>query len=126
MRTSYLLAGSFSALAALGALAASLTLSGCSTTSILPVYRVDIPQGRPLTPEQVAQVRPGLSQQEVAALLGEPPLVDLFHADRWDYPYYLRAANGEQTRRSLTVFFVGGRVERVTTSPELTPGTGSP
>jgi outer membrane protein assembly factor BamE len=48
------------------ALVATAALSGLvSGCSVLGVYRIDIPQGAPLTQAQVAQVHVGMTQQQV-------------------------------------------------------------
>ena len=57
-------------------------LSGCS---IFGVYKVDIPQGTPLTQAQAAQVQVGMSAQQVRFLLGSPSVSDPLNPLRWDY-----------------------------------------
>jgi outer membrane protein assembly factor BamE len=39
-------------------------------------------------------------------------LTDVFHADRWDFPFYLARGNGELTTSRVTVFFKDDVVER--------------
>ncbi|HCZ17273.1 MAG TPA: outer membrane protein assembly factor BamE, partial [Candidatus Accumulibacter sp.] len=46
-----------------------------------------VQQGNVLTQEMVAQLRPGLSKDQVRFILGTPVLVDMFHLNRWDYFY---------------------------------------
>jgi outer membrane protein assembly factor BamE len=48
----------------------------------------------------------------VRFLLGTPLLMDMFHADRWDYPFYLARGNGELTTSRVTVYFKDDVVER--------------
>jgi outer membrane protein assembly factor BamE len=48
----------------------------------------------------------------VRFLLGTPMLTDAFHADRWDYPYYLRRRTGETQIRKLSVVFSEGKLAR--------------
>ncbi|HQV26076.1 MAG TPA: outer membrane protein assembly factor BamE, partial [Acinetobacter sp.] len=54
-------------------------LSGCS---IFGVYKVDIPQGTPLTQAQAAQVQVGMSFQQVRFLLGSPTVTDPLNPSR--------------------------------------------
>jgi outer membrane protein assembly factor BamE len=63
----------------------------------------------------VSQLRPGLSRDQVRFVLGTPLLVDMFHADRWDYVYRLqKGRTGEVELRRFTVFFDGeGKLYRV-------------
>lgn len=63
-------------------------LAGCS---IFGVYKVDIPQGTPLTKAQASQVQVGMNFQQVRFLLGSPTVTDPLNPQRWDYIYnYIR------------------------------------
>ena len=92
-------------------------LAACSSapqiTSVLSPYRIDVRQGNLVTQEMVAQLKPGLTREQVRFILGSPPLADMFHADRWDYVYRLRPGQGEVQQRTLTVFFENNRLARV-------------
>lgn len=94
----------------------AMTLGACSSVPrIVSEYRIDVQQGNVLTQDMVAQLRPGLTRDQVRFLLGTPMLVDMFHADRWDYVYRLKKGrdNSVETRR-FTVFFDGeGKLYRV-------------
>ncbi|CAL62778.1 Hypothetical protein, putative SmpA/OmlA domain [Herminiimonas arsenicoxydans] len=68
-------------------------------------YRPDIQQGNFVSQEMVAQLKEGMTQDQVIFLLGTPLLNDLFHADRWDYAFRLQKGNGEITTSRVTVFF---------------------
>jgi outer membrane protein assembly factor BamE len=50
------------------------------------VYKVDIPQGTPLTKAQASQVQVGMNFQQVRFLLGSPTVTDPLIL-RWDYNY---------------------------------------
>ena len=76
-------------------------------------YRIDIQQGNNIAPEALAQLRPGLSKDQVRVLLGTPLLNSIFHAERWDYPYFREHPDGKRERRKLTVYFEDGRLARV-------------
>ena len=93
-----------------------MMLGACSSVPrIVSEYRIDVQQGNVLTQDMVAQLRPGLTRDQVRFLLGTPMLVDMFHADRWDYVYRLKKGkdNSVETRR-FTVFFDGdGKLYRV-------------
>jgi len=73
-------------------------------------YRPDIQQGNFITQEMVAQLKEGMTQDQVIFLLGTPLLNDMFHADRWDYPFRMQKGNGEVTTSRVTVFFKDHRV----------------
>lgn len=92
-------------------------LAACSgapaITSILTPYRIDIRQGNFVSQDMVAQLKPGLSRDQVRFILGSPLVADMFHADRWDYVYRFQPGRGEPEQRILTVFFVDNRLARV-------------
>lgn len=93
-----------------------VVLGACSSVPrIVSEYRIDVQQGNVLTQDMVAQLRPGLTREQVRFILGSPILIDMFHADRWDYLYRLQKGrtNEIETRR-FTVFFDGdGKLYRV-------------
>jgi|GEM_PF-450105 len=107
--------------------AGSFALGGCSSVPrIVTEYRIDVQQGNLLTQEQVSQLRPGLTRDQVRYVLGTPLLVDLFHGDeRWDYIYRLKKGrSGEVESRRLTLFFDReGKLERV--DGDVIPEEGS-
>jgi outer membrane protein assembly factor BamE len=77
-------------------------------------YRIDIQQGNYVSQEMVAQLKPGMTKDQVRFVLGTPLLTDVFHSDRWDYIYLFRPGNrGEPQKRQLTVFFENGKLSRV-------------
>lgn len=59
-----------------------ILITGC-------IYRVDIPQGIVVTPEQIRQIQPGMSRKQVESILGSPILTNVFHTNRIDYYRYL-------------------------------------
>lgn len=97
--------------------ACSSTASSMSTSAVNPVnwitpYKVDVIQGNFVSKEQVAQLRPGLSRDEVKAVLGTPLMVSLFHADRWDYVFTMKRQSVEPQSFKYTVYFKGNVLER--------------
>jgi outer membrane protein assembly factor BamE len=75
-------------------------------------YRPDIQQGNFISQEMLAQLKVGQTREQVKFLLGTPLLTDVFHADRWDYPFYLARGNGELTKARVTVYFKDDKVEK--------------
>jgi len=100
----------------------ALGLSACSyVPRIVTEYRIDVQQGNVLNQEMVAQLKPGLTRDQVRFILGTPLLTDMFHANRWDYVYRLQdgRTNAVETRR-LTVFFdQEGRLEKLAGDVEV-------
>jgi outer membrane protein assembly factor BamE len=88
------------------------------------VYRMDIQQGNALEADAVEQIEVGMSQSAVQFLLGTPMLADPFHADRWDYPYYLLRGRSDEAQQSwLVIYFEDGRVTRVERDVALDPSS---
>lgn len=77
---------------------------------VVPVYRPDIQQGNFISKEMVAQLKVGMTPEQVRFVLGTPLLTDLFHETRWDYPFRIRKGDGEITSSRVVVFFKEGRV----------------
>jgi outer membrane protein assembly factor BamE len=91
-------------------------IAGCSSfevpdaldvTSKLNPYRIDIRQGNLVTQDMVAQLKVGMSREQVRFVLGSPMLADVFHPDRWDYVYYFKPGNKPEDtqQRRLIVYF---------------------
>lgn len=76
----------------------------------LSPYRVDIQQGNFVSQEMVAQLKVGMTPDQVRFLLGTPLLTDVFHANRWDYAFRLQKGDGEVTTSRVSVFFKENRV----------------
>jgi outer membrane protein assembly factor BamE len=75
-------------------------------------YRPDIQQGNFISREMMALVKEGQTREQVKFLLGTPLLMDVFHNDRWDYPFYLARGNGELTAARVSIFFKDNVVTR--------------
>ena len=57
-----------------------------------------------------AQLKEGMTKDQVRAVLGTPLLVDPFRNDRWDYVFDIRRADGGKERRRFTVVFKNERL----------------
>lgn len=84
-----------------------------SLTSFKP-YRIDIQQGNFLSPEMVAQLKKGMTRDQVRFILGTPLVTDIFHANRWDYVFYRELGNGTKDQKRLSVFFEEDKLVRAT------------
>lgn len=94
----------------------SLLLSACSSVNPMTWFsphRMVIQQGNYVTEDAVARVKPGMTRSQVRFLLGTPLLNDIFHADRWDYPYRIERQGQPAEEKRLTVFFDKDTVTRV-------------
>ncbi|MGZ3239934.1 MAG: outer membrane protein assembly factor BamE [Burkholderiaceae bacterium] len=79
---------------------------------ILSPYRPDVQQGNFVSKEMMAQLKEGMTHDQVRFLMGTPLLNDIFHADRWDYLFRLQRGNGEILSSRVTVFFKDDHVTR--------------
>ena len=85
---------------------ALLVIAGCSAVvnkdkvlGFVTPYKVEVVQGNVVTSEQAALIKPGLTRSQVRDILGSPLLMDVFHADRWDYIFTIRRQGAEPQRR---------------------------
>ena len=101
--------------------AAASANAGAQTTTVTQLqkffwvfspYRPDIQQGNFVSQEMLAQLKVGQTRDQVKFILGTPLLMDVFHKDRWDYPFYLARGDGELTSARVTVYFKDDKVER--------------
>jgi outer membrane protein assembly factor BamE len=75
--------------------------------SFLSPYKIDIQQGNFVSAEMLAQLKVGMTRDQVRFVLGTPLLTDIFHADRWDYDFRLTKGNGAIIASRVSVFFNG-------------------
>lgn len=105
-------------------------LAGCSTFG---VYKVDIPQGTPLTQAQAAKVQVGMTYQQVRFLLGSPTIADPLTPLRWDYIYNytpgtyakkakIPAASGQHLKIYFNANGIVEKIEGLETIPLTQPG----
>lgn len=71
----------------------------------IPSHKLVVYQGNEITQDMVDRLQPGMSRQQVRAILGTPLLNDPFHANRWDYNYTVTRDNKLKEQKTLTVYF---------------------
>ncbi len=77
---------------------------------LLPVYRPNIQQGNFVSREMVDQLKVGMTPDQVRFILGTPLIVDIFHGERWDYPFLMKRGDGTVMSSHVVVRFKEGRV----------------
>ncbi|WP_269901435.1 outer membrane protein assembly factor BamE [Paenalcaligenes faecalis] len=109
-----MIAKKYSSLLRVGLIAGmtALTLSACSGSKWGFPYKAPIQQGNWLTTSQVERLEVGMTREQVRFLLGTPTLQDVFHSDRWEYPYYHKPGSGKEELRTFTVWFDGDLLVR--------------
>jgi len=92
-----------------------LPIAGCGVPRIpgITPYKPDIQQGNFLSQESIAQVKPGMSREQVRFILGTPLITPIFHADRWDYVYWREDERGKRSERRIALFFVDNKLDRI-------------
>lgn len=105
-------------------------LGGCRSANVdvpkvpgVTPYRMVIQQGNFVSQEMVAQLRPGMSKEQVRFVLGTPLVNDIFHADRWDYVFFREMPDGKKEQRNLSVIFEKDRLTRLV--GDLMPAEGA-
>jgi outer membrane protein assembly factor BamE len=103
--------------------AACAVLSGCGF-----VYRIDIQQGNYVTQDGVAKLKNGMTKAEVRQALGTPLLIDVFHANRWDYYFATGKGGTPKERHHFSVMFQDDKVVSFggTVHPPAPPPVGQP
>ena len=109
-------------------LALPLLIAACGVMPSLTPYRIEIQQGNYITQDMVAQLKPGLTRDQVRYVLGTPLVTDVFHKDRWDYVFVRQPANSNDFEyRRIAVFFENDKLARVEGMAELSwPSPSSP
>lgn len=95
-----------------------LTLS----TAVGCVYQANLSQGNVIKQEDLDQVEVGMTRSQVRFLLGTPMINDPFHADRWDYVYFLKIGRDDAVfKRWVSIHFDGDHVSEINADQELNP-----
>jgi outer membrane protein assembly factor BamE len=80
-------------------------LSACS----MQVYKLKIQQGNIVTPDMLEQLKPGMTKNQVAFVMGNPVLKDSFSTRQWDYLYRLERREDNIEQYHIRVFFDQGQ-----------------
>lgn len=93
----------------IAALAVTVALATILNSCALPrVYKVTVQQGNVITQQMVDSLKPGMTREQVAFVMGEPVIKNPFDQDRWDYVYTLRVPGVVEDRMKMSLFFTDG------------------
>lgn len=92
----------------IAALLLVLSLSACGL-----YYHQPIRQGNVLTPDQVAQLQPGMSKTQVHYLMGTALVESGFQHNRWDYVFYYRNTSAHVRQSKISLYFVNGKLTNI-------------
>lgn len=87
-------------IALLSTVVLALALGGCGV-----IYKPDVQQGNLLDAKSVQQLKPGMSKQQVLALLGTPSVASPFDQNRWDYVATMQQRGGKIQEHALLLYF---------------------
>jgi outer membrane protein assembly factor BamE len=82
----------------------TLTLTGC--------YKTPVQQGNILKQEDIDEVKPGMTRQQVAIILGTPTIADPFNQDRWDYINTQKVKGKYKKLKKFSLFFKNNELIR--------------
>jgi len=86
----------------------------CSYLPNLSPHHIEIQQGNFISQEMVAQLKSGMTKDQVRFAMGTPLVTDVFHGDRWDYIFVRRRADSQDTeRRRISVYFDNDKLTRI-------------
>lgn len=92
-------------------------LSACGRFKFPGVFKIDVAQGNIIEAAQVAQLKVGMTQNQVIYLLGSPMIQDPFQQpleqQRWDYVYYLSQGGNQPVTHQVTLYFSDKRLARI-------------
>jgi outer membrane protein assembly factor BamE len=92
--------------------ACSLPRLNVATESVL--YIPEVVQGNFVSREQKNFLKTGMSRLQVKEVLGTPLVTSVFHDERWDYVFTIRRQGVPPQSFSLSVWFKGDALDRVT------------
>lgn len=104
-------------------------LAACSSMwpsmPTLTPYKIEIQQGNLITPEMREKIKVGMPSSVVRSILGTPLIMDPFHANRWDYVFFLERGSKTVEKQRLTLYFEDDRLSRIDDShmPAATPAS---
>ena len=94
----------------------ALPLAGCHL-----VYTPDVQQGnlfaKSIDQKAVNQLKPGLTKEQVLALLGTPSVASPFDHDRWDYVSTYSHRGEKMTLHAMSLYFDNDTLVRVEGTP---------
>ena len=85
-------------------------ISGCA---YLHPYVPDVQQGNLIKPAKVQQLKVGMAEAQVDAIMGTPLLANTFSNNHWNYVYTIHNWGQKTHHQRLIVTFKDGRVTKI-------------
>lgn len=100
-----------------------LLLLALLTLGLTACFKPEIRQGNFLEQDKVAQLKLGMTRQQVVFIMGRPMIQDPFHQNRWDYVRWVNPNDGSPIENwRVTVFFADNKVARLDEPTPQNPG----
>lgn len=97
----------------------SIALSLVGGCSYFSVYKRDLPQGNLFTQDMVAQLKPGMSREQVAYVMGVPLMRTPFDENQWEYVSRLDKAYAGVKQRRVTLTFANNQLVDIKTAGDM-------
>jgi outer membrane protein assembly factor BamE len=94
----------------------TLAVIGASLSGCWFIFKPDIKQGNVLSVKKVNALHPGMTKEQVTALLGAPVLVNVFAPDQMIYVYTIQPGHGKFQAQQLRIYFEKGRLTHYTSN----------
>lgn len=84
-------------------------------------YQMDIPQGKTLSPQQISQIKPGMTKETVLHELGTPlqGAPAYYAEDHLDYIVTMQKDGGVINEQRLSIYFKKGIVTKIEQKDEV-------
>lgn len=82
-----------------------LSLSACQI-----LYRLPTRQGNILDQRDIDKLQVGMTREQVKFVMGTPIATTPFRDDRWDYFGYYKSPRGDETQRTVSLYFEDGKL----------------
>lgn len=77
------------------------------------LYHPPLQQGNVINPNAVAQLKTGMTKDQVTSVMGSPILQTPFTPDTWHYVYTLRLKDKLVQHKQITLYFNQNRLIRI-------------
>ncbi len=81
-------------------------------TSLTACYKTPVQQGNILKQEDIDEVKPGMTKQQIVIILGTPTVADPFNQDRWDYINTSKLKGKFKKIKKFSLFFENNKLVR--------------
>jgi outer membrane protein assembly factor BamE len=87
----------------------SVLMLGLAATACMPtmprVHKISVQQGNVITQDMIDKLKPGMTRSQVAFIMGEPVLRNVFNDSRWDYLYTFELPGQYSRDMRMSLYF---------------------